>query len=194
MARSVGIDRERVVAVAAELADEVGLEQLTLAQVAARLGVRLPSLYNHVDGLPGLRRALALRGLRQLLERLSGAAIGKAGDTAMLAVGQAYRRYVLEHPGVYAATVRAPAPDDREVQQVSQAIVGVVLAVLEPYELDEDAAIHAVRGLRSIAHGFATLELAGGFGIPLARDESYLRLLRAYVAGLRAGAPADPKE
>ena len=194
MARSVGIDRERVVAVAAELADEVGLEQLTLAQVAARLGVRLPSLYNHVEGLPGLRRELALRGLRQLLERLGGAAIGKSGDAAMLAVGLAYRRFVLEHPGVYAATVRAPAPDDREVQQVSAAIVGVVLAVLEPYGLDEDAAIHAVRGLRSIAHGFATLELAGGFGIPLARDESYLRLLRAYVAGLRAGAPADPEE
>ena len=194
MARSVGIDRERVVAVAAELADEVGLEQLTLAQVAARLGVRLPSLYNHVEGLPGLRRELALRGLRQLLERLGGAAIGKSGDAAMLAVGQAYRRFVLEHPGVYAATVRAPAPDDREVQQVSAAIVGVVLAVLEPYGLAEDAAIHAVRGLRSIAHGFATLELAGGFGIPLARDQSYLRLLRAYVAGLRAGAPADPKE
>ena len=194
MARSVGIDRERVVAVAAELADEVGLDQLTLAQVAARLGVRLPSLYNHVEGLPGLRRELALRGLRQLLERLGGAAIGKSGDAAMLAVGQAYRRFVLEHPGVYAATVRAPAPDDREVQQVSAAIVGVVLAVLEPYGLAEDAAIHAVRGLRSIAHGFATLELAGGFGIPLARDESYLRLLRAYVAGLRAGAPADPEE
>lgn len=194
MARSVGIDRERVVAVAAELADEVGLDQLTLAQVAARLGVRLPSLYNHVEGLPGLRRELALRGLRQLLERLGGAAIGKSGDAAMLAVGLAYRRFVLEHPGVYAATVRAPAPDDREVQQVSAAIVGVVLAVLEPYGLDEDAAIHAVRGLRSIAHGFATLELAGGFGIPLARDESYLRLLRAYVAGLRAGAPADPEE
>ena len=194
MARSVGIDRERVVAVAAELADEVGLDQLTLAQVAARLGVRLPSLYNHVEGLPGLRRELALRGLRQLLERLGGAAIGKSGDAAMLAVGLAYRRFVLEHPGVYAATVRAPAPDDREVQQVSAAIVGVVLAVLEPYGLDEDAAIHAVRGLRSIAHGFATLELAGGFGIPLARDESYLRLLRAYVAGLRAGAPADTEE
>jgi hypothetical protein len=58
--------------------------------------------------------------------------------------------------------------------------------VLEPYRLGEDAAIHAVRGLRSIVHGFATLELAGGFGLALDRDESFLLLLRAYVAGLRA--------
>ncbi len=186
MARSVGIDRARVVEVAAELADTHGLDRLTLAQVAARLGVRLPSLYNHVDGLPGLQRELALLGSRQILERMSRAAIGKAGDAAVIAVAQAYRHYVLEHPGPYAAIVRAPAPDDAELQQISWAIIEVVLAVLEPYGLADEAVIHAVRGLRSITHGFATLERAGGFGMPLDRDESFLRLLRAYVAGLRA--------
>src|SRR5215470_17224122 len=111
MARSVGIDRAQVVAVAAELADAGGLDQLTLAQVAEQLGVRLPSLYNHVDGLPGLRRELALLGLRELGERISQAAVGKSGDAAMMAIAQAYRAFVLEHPGRYAAGVRAPAAD-----------------------------------------------------------------------------------
>jgi AcrR family transcriptional regulator len=186
MAPRAGIDRAQVVAVAAALADDRGLEALTLAQVATRLGVRLPSLYNHVDGLPGLRHELALLGLRQLHERMSRAAIGKAEDAAVLAVGLAYRAYVVEHPGVYAATVRAPAPDDLELREAAQAIIEVVLAVLEPYGLGEQGAIHAVRGLRSIVHGFATLELAGGFGMALDRDESFLRLLEAFVAGLRA--------
>jgi hypothetical protein len=45
------------------------------------------------------------------------------------------------------------------------------------------------RGLRSVAHGFATLEVARGFGIPLDLDESFDRLLRAFVAGLRKGEP-----
>jgi AcrR family transcriptional regulator len=173
---------------AGALADANGLDQLTLAQVAAQLGVRLPSLYNHVAGLAGLRRELALLGLRQLYERMSRAAIGKAEDAAVVAVAQAYRGYVLEHPGLYAATVRAPAPDDLALRQAGQVIVDVVLAVLEPYGLSEDSAIHATRGLRSIVHGFATLELAGGFGLALDRDESFLMLLHAYVAGLRASA------
>lgn len=188
MARSAGVTRERVVALAAELADAKGLDQLTLADVAAALGIRLPSLYNHVDGLPGLRRELALLAVRQLAERIGRAAVGVAGDEAVIAVGLAYRAFVLERPGLYAAIVRAPAPDDRELQQASAALVDVVLAVLAPYRLGDDAAIHAVRGLRSIAHGFATIEQAGGFGLALDRDESYLRLLRAYVAGLRATA------
>jgi len=187
MARSVGIDRAQVVEVAGALADANGLDQLTLAQVAAQLGVRLPSLYNHVAGLAGMRRELALLGLRQLYERMSRAAIGKAEDAAVIAVALAYRGYVLEHPGLYAATVRAPAPEDLELRHAAQAIIEVVLAVLEPYRLGEDAAIHAVRGLRSIVHGFATLELAGGFGLALDREQSFLMLLRAYVVGLRAG-------
>jgi AcrR family transcriptional regulator len=185
MARSVGVSRERVVAVAAELADAHGLDRLALAHVAARLGVRLPSLYNHIDGLPGLQRELALLGLRQLLQRLSHAAIGKAGDEAVMAIAQAYRSFVLARPGLYAATVAAAAPEDLPLQQASQAILDVLLAVLAPYGLDPQSAIHAIRGLRSISHGFATLELAGGFGLPLDRDESFIQLVHTYIAGLR---------
>lgn len=186
MARSAGIDRARVVEVAAALADEAGLENLTLAQVAERLGIKLPSLYNHVAGLAGLRRELALLGGQKLLEAAARATIGKSGDAAVFALASVYRAFVAEHPGLYAGLVRAPDADDAELQQASQALVDVVLAVLEPYDLSDTEAIHAVRALRSIVHGFATLERAGGFEMPLDRDASFTWLLRSYVAGLRA--------
>lgn len=184
MARSVGLDRAQVIAAAAVLANQHGLESLTLAQVAEHFGVKLPSLYNHVNGMPALRRELALHGLRQLLDCLSQAAIGIAGDDAVIALARAYRQYILDNPGVYAATVRAPAPDDRELIAVSERIIAVVSAVLAHYALSDNDMIHAIRALRAIAHGFATIELSGGFGIALSRDESYGQLLRAYVAGL----------
>jgi AcrR family transcriptional regulator len=184
VARSVGVTREQVLTVAAELADAHSLEALTLAQVAARLKIKLPSLYNHVAGLHGLRRELALLAARQAYERLTRAAVGKSGDEAVLALARAYRAFVLERPGLYAALVPAPAPDDAEHQALAAAIVEIIVAVLAPYNLDADGAIHAVRGLRAIAHGFATIEQAGGFGLALDRDESFLRLVRAYIAGL----------
>ncbi len=56
---------------AAALADAEGLAALTLARLAARFGVRAPSLYNHVSGLEALHRELALLGLRELGERLA---------------------------------------------------------------------------------------------------------------------------
>jgi hypothetical protein len=57
------------------------------------------------------------------------------------------------------------------------------------YGLRGEDALHAARGLRSVAHGFATLEVVNGFGSPLDLDESFDRLLRALVAGLRQGEP-----
>lgn len=191
MARSAGIGREQVIAVAAELADVHGLEGLTLAQVAERLNIRIPSLYHHVAGLAGLRRELALLAVRELMERMRNAAVGKSGDAAVIALAQAYREYATKHPGRYAATVRAPDPNDRELAQLSDEIIRVVLAVLEPYQLPQASLIHAVRGLRSIVHGFALLEIAGGFGMPLDRDESFRLLVHFFTAGLRSvGQPA----
>lgn len=186
MARSAGITQAQVIETAAALADEAGLDQLALARVAARLGVKLPSLYNHVDGLPGLRRELALLGTRLLGERLARAAVGRAGDDAVIAVAQAYRAFVRERPGLYAATVRAPAPDDAEHLALADAVLEVIAAILAPYRLTGDDLVHAARGLRAVAHGFATIEQAGGFGIDLDRDESFARLVRSYVAGLRS--------
>ncbi len=171
---------------AAQLTDENGLEQLTLARVAERLGIRIPSVYNHVKGLPGLLRELTILGGSQIIERIQKAAVGKASDEAVIAVARASRDYAMEHPGLYAASVRAPAADDLRAQQFSREFVDVVLAVFEPYQLSETDAIHAVRGLRSLIHGFVMLEQAGGFGLPVDHEESFLFLVKAYLAGLHA--------
>ncbi|PKO12235.1 MAG: TetR family transcriptional regulator [Chloroflexi bacterium HGW-Chloroflexi-10] len=185
MARSVGVTREKLITVAGQLADTHGLEHLTLAQVANELGIRVPSVYNHVDGIPGLHRELAILGGRQLMEKINRAVIGKYVDEAVIALAQVFYHYANGHPGLYAASVRAPAADDLVAQQFVREIVEVVLAVLAPLQLEETNAIHAVRGLRSIIHGFVMLERAGGFGLPINREESFQFLINTFIIGLR---------
>jgi len=46
-------------------------------------------------------------------------------------------------------------------------------------------AAHALRAFRSEVRGFATLEVAGGFGLPEDCDESFRRLVDALAAGLQ---------
>ncbi len=180
------LDHEAVVRAAAELADEQGFEAVTLGALAARLGIRPPSLYNHVAGLSGLRDSLALLATRQLGARLARVAVGKATDDAVLAIGHAYRAYAREHPGLVAAMMRAPQPDNPAWLDASRSVVDTVLAVFHAYDLGEEDALHAVRGLRSLVHGFAMLERAGGFGLPLDLDVSFEYLLRLFTRGLRA--------
>ena len=103
-----GLTRAVIAADAAELVDESGWDQLTLAAVAARFGVRQPSLYKHVAGLSELRRDISVLAGRELGEELATAAVGKSGQDAMVAMAEAYRTYAKKHPGRYAASVIAP--------------------------------------------------------------------------------------
>jgi AcrR family transcriptional regulator len=186
MATRAGLDHAAVVRAAAALADEVGLEGLTLATLAEHLGVRTPTLYHYVDKLAGLRRELALLGLREMAARLGRAVMGKAGDDAILALAQSYRAFVKERPGLYASTVRAE-PDDAELGAAGHEVIDIALRALAAYHLQGDDAIHMVRVLRSVLHGFATLESAGGFGMPLEVDETFRRLMETLLLGLHHG-------
>ena len=83
MSHRAGLDQASVVEAAVKLIDEEGIEQLSLGRLAERLGVRTPSLYNHIAGLPGLKHDLALYCLRDVLNRLLRATIGKSRAEAI---------------------------------------------------------------------------------------------------------------
>jgi AcrR family transcriptional regulator len=187
MSPRANLTKEVVVKAAADLINAEGLEALSLGRLAKDLGVRTPSLYNHVDGLPGLLRELSILNARNLAERLSEAAIGKSGAEAVRAIMQAMRAYIKEQPGLYLSTVRASGMQPEanpELEQEEARSVKVGMAVMASFGLEENDAIHALRGLRSLVHGFATLEISGGFGLPLELDESFARLVDLFITGL----------
>jgi AcrR family transcriptional regulator len=117
-----GLTPEVVVAEAAKVADASGYDRLTLAAVAQRFGVAVPSLYKHVAGLDALHREVAIRGIRELGDALAVAVRG-GEDERLLAIAHAYRAYARSHPGRYAATLRAPDPDDSEAGSASRALL-----------------------------------------------------------------------
>ena len=188
-----GLDRARVVDAAAALADAEGLEAVTLARVAAGLGVRAPSLYHHVAGRDDLRRGIALRAAARARRRAARrrgrprAARGPRGRRPRL---PRLRRAAI--PGRYATTRRAPPARRPRAAAAAGEVVGVLLAVLRHWELDGDEAVHAVRGIRSAVHGFVALEAAGGFGMPLDLDASFERLVATLTAGLPGAPPGAP--
>lgn len=163
----------------AALVDASGLDRLTLAAVAARFGVAPPSLYKHIDGLDHLRQLLTVKVARDVGEALRRAATGRAGADALSAVAHAYRGYALAHPGCYDTLLRAPSPDQHDLAAAAQEILSVLLDIIAGYAIDGDDAIDAARYVRSALHGFVSLELVGGFGLPRSRDRSFDRLVSA---------------
>jgi AcrR family transcriptional regulator len=184
-----GLDTRRVVEQAAAIADADGLGEVTLARVAADLGVRAPSLYNHVAGRADLLRLLAMQSINELADALRDAAVGRSGAEALTAIAHSYRRYAHEHPGRYTATLSAPNPDDELLSAAGRRPVDLILAVLAGWGFEGEPALHRVRVIRAALHGFVAIEDQGGFGLPLDLDTSFDLLLATIIAGLEARYP-----
>lgn len=180
-----GLSTAVVVAEAARIADEVGLERLTLAMVAKRFGVAQPSLYKHVSGLDALQQKVSALAVAELAEVMVAAATGLAGADALRAMALAQRDYAKRHPGRYPAAQRVPDPADPAHVAAGGKAVGASFAVLRGYGLDGDDLIDATRSVRSAVHGFVTLEIAGGFGLPQDVDRSFDRLISLLEQGLQ---------
>ncbi|MGA6220546.1 TetR/AcrR family transcriptional regulator [Streptomyces umbrinus] len=178
MARA-GITVDRLVEAAADLADEVGFEGVTLSALARRFGVKDASLYSHVRSLHDLRTRVALLAGGEMIDRISTAVAGRAGKDALAAFADAYRAYALERPGRYAATqIRI----DQSLVAASPAFARtaeVTYGMLRAYGLDEPDLTDAVRLLRSTFHGYCALEASGGFGAPRDVQASWNRTIDA---------------
>ncbi|MET7809231.1 TetR-like C-terminal domain-containing protein [Streptomyces sp. NPDC005395] len=161
-----GLTTDRVVAAAADLADETGFGAVTVSALARRLGVRDASLYTHVRNLQDLRFRVALLAGGELIEEIAQAVAGRAGKEALAAFAGAYRAYALRHPGRYAATQirvdQALVADSPALRRTAEITYGMLRA----YGLSEPDLTDAVRLLRATFHGYCALEASGGFGAP----------------------------
>ena len=179
-----GLSTDSVVDAAVELVDEQGRAALTLAAVASRTGVAAPSLYKHVRNLEALQQKVSARATAELAQTLSTSVAGRSGEEALRCVAHAYRDYALAHPGRYPLTQRVPNAKDPEHVEAGDQAVQAMFAALRGYGLEGDEAIHATRVTRSALHGFVSLEIDGGFGLPQDVGRSFERLVSALHVSL----------
>lgn len=187
MSPRAGLNADLVLQAALDIADKQGINAVTLSSVALKLGIRPPSLYNHVSGLDELRRMIATYALDQLYVRIVATTEGLSGDEAIRAFASSYINYAFEHPGLYEGAQITADQRDHEVTRAGGAIVDLALQLLSHYSLNEKEALYAVRGLRSLVHGFASLERLGGFGLPLDLLDSFHFNLNIFLAGFGRG-------
>jgi AcrR family transcriptional regulator len=174
-----GLTPDRVVEAAELLADEVGIQALSFAALADRLGVKVPSLYKHVSSLEAVRQSISVRAKNDMADAIGAAAIGRSRGEAVRALALAYRSWAGAHPGRYETTLRAAIPGDPADVRASSRAVEVIFASLDGYELSREATIDATRMIRSTLHGFVSLEAAGGFMLPLDVDASFEAIVAA---------------
>jgi AcrR family transcriptional regulator len=187
----VGLSSHDVVAAGAELADEVGFQELTMGLLAQRLGIRAPSLYKHVNDLADLRHHVATQAMSELGEAVRDAPQGRSGRDALTALLAAVQAYVTAHPGRHASITgaRFTGPDDPLLAATTR-VIDSVAAALRGHGIGDAEMVHAIRTIRCTIHGFAMLQEAEGFQWSGDPRDTLDRMIRFIDRGLRAERPS----
>ena len=156
-----GLEDSLILREAAMLIAEEGMDQFSLRKLARRLHIQSASLYNHVTSLDELLARVAHYVMEEMNLTLYRALDGKEGDEAVIALFHAYRDYVHANPEVYRVVLALPKIKGESVADAASQITGPVRLALEGYELTADQSVHCQRYLRSLMHGFSTLENRG---------------------------------
>ncbi len=161
-ARTAKLSRDIIVNAALTFLDREGWDALPINALAAHLGTKGPSLYNHVHSLDDLRRTVRMRVIGDIIAMLNTVSVGRTRDDAVLVMSSAYRSYAHHHPGRYSAFTRLPfGDDDPEYSAATKAAAAPVIAVLASYGLEGDDAYYAALEFWSAMHGFVLLEMTG---------------------------------
>lgn len=179
------LDRDAVIRKAAELANETGSDNISLKELAGALGVRSPSLYNHVDGLEDVKRSLMLYGWSQLEQRLLRAAAGYSGYDAFRSMCREFFSFSRENPGLFNAMLWYNKYSGADAMQATAGFFIYFYRFTESVNISRDNAEHILRTLRGFLEGFSLLVNNGSFGHSADITESFELSLDILIAGIK---------
>lgn len=180
------LTREKVVAAALEIVEELGWEQLTMSTLSARLGIVAASLYNHVRNLDDVRAAVQVRAMTELGLHLREVAMGRSGTDGLRALIDAHRTWAVEHPRLYRALTTAPVDRDALLGAALDANVAL-RSMLASCGVPESESLEVAISMFAALHGFATLEGSGFLGDELDLDRIYETVVHGVLAGVPVG-------
>ena len=184
MARA-GLDKDIVVECAAQMANEIGLENITLKTIASKLGVQTPSLYNHIKSLDDLMKNLMIYGWKEMEQKIVYSVVGVSGYEALRVMCYAFYEYATANPGIFNAMLWYNKFDDDETIAVTEELFMTVFKIMVPLQISKEHINHLIRTFRSFLEGFSLLVNNGAFGNPISIKESFELSVEVLLAGIK---------
>jgi AcrR family transcriptional regulator len=151
-------NRATIVATARELIEREGAETVSLAQLAATLGIKAPSLYRHIPNKDALLQAVNTLTIQELFAVYEVALrdAPQAPQARVLAICRAHRAFAHANRRTYTLAFSNAIPAQRPPDELLEQLVLPVEALLADVV---GRALSALRGLLALMHGFVMLEI-----------------------------------
>ena len=158
-----GLTKDLILAEAVVCVESTGQPVVSLHEVARRLGVKTPSLYNHIKNTKELRYEIFQYAIGQFVANQRAATANKRKDEAVRAFAEAYHTFATENKGLYRLIMSIPSEEDERAKEVAIPLLETVVEILTDYGLTEESVAHWQQVFRAILHGFISEEDLGYF-------------------------------
>ncbi|MET4482074.1 TetR-like C-terminal domain-containing protein [Bradyrhizobium sp. F1.13.3] len=138
-----------------------------------------------------MRRFLACKGYRDLLERLQLARNGRTSWNALRSVAYAMREYALESPALSAATFRTPVSDCPEWREAHARLCEFMRGLFAECGLNGGEAELALCTLRSLVRGFVVHEVMGSFVATFSYTDAFEAAVQIFLSGMSTLSAGD---
>lgn len=86
----LGLTADTIIETAAQIANEIGVDKISIKLLAEKCNIKSPSFYNHFTNLDEIKNSIMLYGWKQLEEKALRAAVGVSGYDAVKAICYAF--------------------------------------------------------------------------------------------------------
>jgi AcrR family transcriptional regulator len=173
---------DAIVVAARRILESGGLDSVTMRSVAEAVGVKGPSLYKRIPDRAALIRAIAESVVEDLSRTMSIATESGDPRADLRAAAVAYRAFVQANPNGYRllfTDLTDAKADASSLAALGTPVVDAMTRLIGPSD-----ALEAARTFVSWAHGFASMELAGGFRLGGDLDVAYTFGIESILAGV----------
>jgi AcrR family transcriptional regulator len=178
------LSKEKIIQVAFSLADEIGLNQVTFQKIAKKLDIKYPSLYNHFANVDDLKAGMTVYLFNELNSKLMKRLIGKSGEDAIREFACVYRDFAFENKTAYGLFMNIPSTDNEEAYHLAKETTSIIRQVLDFYIKDKTQLVHKTRSLRSLLHGFVSMNFLGYFHGDANLEDSFHLMIDDFIMSL----------
>ena len=171
-----------IILAARQLIERHGAGNMTMKVLAARVGIRAPSLYKRFNGRGSILGIVEQELFNDLGERLALALKGRK-ERKLHAACQAYRAFAHKHPNAYRLMFSATSLQGDEGERIRTKATQPVIEYLTD-QVGPANALTASRAFTAFLHGFISMELRGAFHLKGDVEQAFLYGVEALEAGI----------
>ena len=186
------MSKEEIIQKAAQLANEKGLSYVTVTTLSNYLGIKKPSLYNHMKTIDDVVKSIMIYGWRCVSEDiLVGISDENPGEN-LKNYAKAFYRFAIDNPGIFEAMLWYNKYESEDLSTTTEGLYKFFFEQTERLGIEKSLANHFLRTYRSFLEGFIMLEIHHSFGNPISISESFEISLDVLLKGMNSFRKEEP--